>query len=77
MIEKLNVISSFSSKEKAQVPIGIKKIASEKIIPNILPKNSLSTSLCTNEKNWMLKTDKNKLNNAGEIDKTIVLCKPI
>lgn len=73
IIKKLKVLLGFNATEKKPVPIGIKRIATVKIIPNTLPKNSLSTSFWTIEKNWILKIERNKLNNAGEKAKIIIL----
>ena len=45
IIKRLKVLLGFNTTEKKPVPIGIKRIATVNIIPNTLPKNSLSTSL--------------------------------
>lgn len=54
IIKKLIVFFGFNIIENIHVPIGTKRMATVKIIPNTLPRNSLSTSLCTIEKNWIL-----------------------
>lgn len=66
IIKRLKVLLGFKTTEKKTVPSGIKRIATVKMIPNTLPRNSLSTSLWTIEKNWILKIERNRLNNAGE-----------
>ena len=45
IIKILKVLLGFKTTEKKTVPSGIKRIATEKIIPKTLPRNSLSTSL--------------------------------
>ena len=73
IIKRLKVLFGFKIIEKNPVPIGIKSIATVKIIPKTLPRNSLSTSLWTIEKNWILKIDRNKLNSAGDNARAITL----
>lgn len=45
IIKRLKVLLGFKTTEKKTVPSGIKRIATVKMIPNTLPRNSLSTSL--------------------------------
>lgn len=73
IIKKLKVLVGFSTIEKNPVPIGMKSMATVKMIPKTLPRNSLSTSLWTIEKNWMLKIERNRLNSAGEKARIIIL----
>lgn len=50
IIKRLKLLLGFNATEKKPVPIGIKRIVIVKIIPNTLPKKSLSTSFWTREK---------------------------
>lgn len=75
IIKRLKPLLGFKTTEKNPVPTGIKSIATVKMMPKTLPRNSLSTSLWTIEKNWILKMDRNKLNNAGERDRIMTLWK--